>query len=87
VRYTLRNKDKLIEAFDKEFYFKLECSIDWAIAINVRNKRGFELIDSDRPEFKMIEVNEINGTRVFQFYVVSVTFDCWVLGFKKIKGE
>jgi len=82
MRYTLRNREKLIEAFGEDYYNVLENSIDWAVIANRHHKTEFEQLESDKENYKMIQVKEINGDRIFEFYVVSVTFDCWILGYK-----
>lgn len=82
MRYTLRNPAKLIEAFGNDYYLILEHSLDWAIIANAHHERDFEQIESDKPKYKMIQVKELEGERTFSFYVVSITFDCWVLGYK-----
>jgi len=86
MRYTLRNRDKLKKAFGVDFYNVLENSLDWAVIANRHHETEFEQLDSGHDKFKMIQVKEINGDRIFEFYVVSITFDCWVLGFKQVKN-
>ena len=81
MRYTLRNKEKIIRSFDVDFYNMLIASLDGYF------KRG--LTSCHHPDFKYRFIQtpcipENINIDLLEFYLIRYTYDVYTLAYKGV---
>ena len=83
MRYTLRNKTKIVAAYDLTLYNRMTKSLDKHFA----DYKEIEAIEIEGDDYKTILVDDIGHTvNMFAFYLIRKTFDVYNLAFKESIG-
>lgn len=82
-RYTLRNKEKIAQAFDQAYLSRMVSSLD----SHFSDSKEIEEHDSGDNRYNMILVDDIgHSVNMFEFYIIKKTYDVYLLAFKGIIG-
>jgi hypothetical protein len=83
VRYCLRNKQKLINAFGHSQYQAMIESLSVHFKLN-NIIDSYQCPNDDR--FKLINVSNVRDTSTeWVFYIISITYDVYLLAYKDVK--
>lgn len=82
MRYALRNKHKIEEAYGQKMLDRMIRSLD-----NVFNKGELDIHKNKGDKYSIILVDDLgHSENIFEFYIIGITYDVHRLAFKGFIG-